>query len=282
MKYNNVVITLLALATLCPPALAQRPSKEYSDALRAGAQLANDRKYAEAQASLETALKAAANGEQRTQVYQRLVPVYRQLPEIDKFLEAQDFNIRHAERRDRRSNAASDVASFLHQRGKLDAGIARYEAALKTNPKDPAALGVLTVIFSRAREDKARAATLTAQLEALDRELGTALARRLEKDADAAPQTAASLLKDAASAWLEAGDKAKALAAAKKSLAQPPEQRSTVLTYFWRNGLGDVFLAAGEPALAVQQFEAALPVAPTRQSAEKKLAEARAAAEKKP
>jgi tetratricopeptide (TPR) repeat protein len=267
------------------PALAQRPSKEYSDALRAGAQLANDRKYAEAQASLETALKAAADDQQRMQVYQRLVPVYRQLPEIDKFLEAQDFNIRHAERKDGRSNAARDVASFLHQRGKLDAGIARYEAALKTNPKDPAALGVLAVIFSRAREDKARAAELAARVEALDRELATALATRLEKDADAAPQTAASILKDAATAWLEAGDKAKALAAANKSLAQPPEQRP-LLAYYWRDGLGDVFLATGQPALAVQQFEAAIAAAanlgPQRKSAEKKLAEARAAAEKKP
>lgn len=278
-------IAALLVLTLCSFASAQRPSKDYSDALRQGTQLVNEKKYAEAQAPLEVALKLAADDKARTDVYQRLVPVYRQLPEIDKFLEAQEFVIRHTERKSGRSNDARDIASFLFQRGKLDVGVQRYEAALKANPKDPAALGVLTVIYSRLKEDKAKAAALTAQQDALNAELGAALATRLEKDADAAPQTAAWWLKDAASAWLEAGDKAKALAAAKKSLAQPPEQRSTILTYQWRDGLGEVLLATGEPALAAQQFEAAIAAAnpgPLRQAAEKKLAEAKAAAEKKP
>jgi tetratricopeptide (TPR) repeat protein len=208
------------------------------------------------------------------------------LPEIDKFLEAQEFNIRHADRKSGRSRPARDVASFLHQRGKLDAGVERYEAALKANPKDPAALGVLTIIFSRLKEDKVRSADLSAQLAALDAELAAAAATRLEKDAEAAPRTAASLLKDAAVLWLEAGDKAKALAAAKKSLQQLPEQRGDLLVFYWRDGLGDVFLAAGEPAAASEQFQAAIAAAANlatqRQATEKKLADAKAAAEKKP
>ena len=40
--------------------------------------------------------------------------------------------------------------------------------------------------------------------------------------------------------------------------ASTPEKRSELLTYFWHRALGDVFLDTGEPALAVEQFEAAL------------------------
>ena len=284
MNRTYRLLALLAFAALCPLAFGQAQKKEYDDAYREGARLVNAKKFAESQAPLERALLAAANDDQRKQAYQALVPAYRLLPEIDKFLEAQEFNIRHTDRKAGRSNDARDIASFLFQRGKLDLGIQRYEAALKADPKDPAALGVLTTIYSRLKEDKAKAAALTAQQDALNVELATALATRLE-NSKVSPNSAALLLKDAASVWLEAGDKAKALAAAKKSLAQPPEQRSGILTMQWREGLGDVLLAAGDPALAVQQFEAAVAAAnpgPLKQRAEKKLAEAKAAAEKKP
>ena len=36
------------------------------------------------------------------------------------------------------------------------------------------------------------------------------------------------------------------------------EARSDQLNYFWRRGLGDIFLDAGEPKEAVTQFEKAL------------------------
>jgi hypothetical protein len=254
--------------------------------MRQAAPLLRERKFAEAQAPLEAALKFAATDEQKKQVYARLVSAYRLLPEIDKFLEAQEFLIRHTDRQAGRSIAVRDIASFLHQRGKTDAGIERYEAQLKTNAKDPASLSVLATIYSRVKPDENRGAALTAQLETLNSEIAAGVATRLENDAQAAPQTAATLLKDAATLWLEAGDKAKALAAAKKSLQQAPEQRSELLAYFWRDGLGDVFLAAGEPTAAAEQYQAAIAAAanlgPQRQATEKKLTEAKAAAEKKP
>ena len=58
-----------------------------------------------------------------------------------------------------------------------------------------------------------------------------------------------------------------------------------MLVYYWHNGLADVFLATGEPQLAVTHYEAALARATIdgyRRDTEKKLAEARAAAAKKP
>ena len=45
--------------------------------------------------------------------------------------------------------------------------------------------------------------------------------------------------------------------------AVAPENRSQILTYQWHQGLGDVFLDAGEARLAVQEFEAAIQAAPS-------------------
>ena len=67
-------------------------------------------------------------------------------------------------------------------------------------------------------------------------------------------------LKEAAAAWLKAGDKIKAIAAAKKSTAAAPEKRSVLLTYFWHRGVADVFLNSGEPALAIPQYKLAIAV----------------------
>jgi tetratricopeptide (TPR) repeat protein len=64
--------------------------------------------------------------------------------------------------------------------------------------------------------------------------------------------------KEAASAWLKAGEHKKALAAAKQSDASPPEARNDQLAHFWHRGLADVFLAAGEPKIAILHYEKAI------------------------
>jgi tetratricopeptide (TPR) repeat protein len=64
--------------------------------------------------------------------------------------------------------------------------------------------------------------------------------------------------KEAATAWLKAGETAKSLAAAKKSDGSSPEKRSQMLTHFWHRGLGEVFLATGEKELATGHFERAI------------------------
>ena len=65
-------------------------------------------------------------------------------------------------------------------------------------------------------------------------------------------------LKEAAATWLKAGDKTKAVAAAKKSAAAPPEKRGELLTYFWHRGVADTLLDSGEPAAAVPEYEKAI------------------------
>ena len=278
----------LILTLLAPGVPAQEKYKNFSEAISKGNKLLREKQIAAAQEPLEAALKLAESepaerDERKLRTYEMLVQVYRQLPEIDKMLEAQEFVIPHTERRSGRANHARDLASFLHQRGRIDFAIARYEGQLQKDPKDIVALQVLTIIYTRVKQDDLLGAKYTQRLDEANREIASKLAERLEKDAAAAPQTAAFTLKDAATAWLEAGDKPKALAAAKKSAASPPESRTDILVYYWRDGLGDVFLATGEPGLAIPQFEAALAatdLAPQKQATEKKLAEAKAAAAK--
>src|SRR3989442_284500 len=152
------------------------------------------------------------------------------------------FKVRLPMRYSIRSAVEREVASFLLARGELDAGISRYDAELKKNPNDPAAFSILTAIFTQAKRNDPRGPELQRQLDYLDRDLARQLAERLEKDAQVAPRTSSRHLKDAATAWLEAGDKTKALAAAKKSAAGPAENRTGILAMQWNEGLGDVFL----------------------------------------
>jgi hypothetical protein len=255
--------------------------KTYADAFREGSKLLREKQDAASQAPLEAALRLATNDEQRLQAYKALTRAYRTLPEIDKMLEAQEFIIRHSDRSAGRSNAAGDVVSFLHQRGKLDAGIERYEAELKKNADDPAAVTILAEIYEHHRKDAREAAAYQDRREKLNQTLAEALAAKLEADAKANPQLASWHLKDAAHAWLEAGDKAKALAAAKKSAAGTPERRSTVLSFYWHEGLAKALHQAGDPKSAILQYELAIPLAPSQihvRELEKKLEEAKEAA----
>ena len=272
-----IVTLLLNLASLAIAA----EYKTFSEAFSQGNKLLRDMQYAASQEPLEAALKLATDDDQRKNTYQALTRAYRLLPEPDKMLEAQDFIIRHTDKHAGRSNAARDVVSFLHQRGKLDAGVERYEAQLKKNPDDPAAVTILAEIHARHRKDSKLAATYKERREKLDRELAEQLAARLEKEAEAEPETASWNLKDAAHAWLEAGDKDKALAAAKRSAAAQPERRSPILSFYWHEGLGQAFQQAGDPKSAILQYELAIPLAPSQihiDQTQKKLAEVQKAA----
>lgn len=271
---------ILPLAALCLASVAAgQEYKTYDEAMREGARLLRDRQFTAAQKPLEAALALAADDAARMRVYQALLPAYRQLPEIEKMLEAQEFILRNAQQRAPRSLAGRDVASFLHQRGKLDEGIKRYEEQLKKEPEDVAALAILSAAYRLQRNNRGQ--ELARRMDEVERKLARQIAERHERDAQAAPRLQAWHYKDAALAWLEAEDNGKALEAAKKSAASPPEERTTILAYYWRDALGDVFLKTGEPQLAASQFQAAIPNAPAqpqRESVEKKLAEAKAAA----
>jgi tetratricopeptide (TPR) repeat protein len=253
--------------------------KSFDEAYREGGKQLRDKKYAEAQFALEAALKLAQDDEDRLKAYEALVPAYRQLPEIDKMLEAQEFIIGRAEQRAKRSIAARDLASFLHQRGKADQGIERFEARLAKDARDMAALSVLAILYKNVRNDKDKAAELEARVVSQNLVLAQKLAEKHEAAAAAATKQQAWYWKEAALAWVEANDKVRALAAAKKSAAGS-EDRTRLLAFYWREGLGQAFLGAGDSKAAIEQYEAAKAIAPSKlhqDNIDKKLAVAKGA-----
>jgi tetratricopeptide (TPR) repeat protein len=237
--------------------------KTYQAAIAAAQPLLRSRDYEAALEPLEAARDLAKDDRQRTQAYEALRQCYRQLPTIDGMVEAYEFLVEHADTKAGRSVTASDFAGFLRQRGQFAAAIERYEERLKTNENDVAALSVLPLIYKQSKTtDAPRGVELEKKLEALNIALATKRAETLLKTALGDPKSAAHTYKDAAMAWLEAGEKEKARAAAELSLKSPPESRSSILTMFWREHLGDVFVEIGDPAVAAQQYEQALESAP--------------------
>ncbi len=274
------LIGSLSLALMLVSVAGAPEFRTAQEARAAANKLLQARDFAAAQAPLEAALQLtpASDLRGRVEISRALLACYRLLPEPDKMIETVEFMLQNSDSASERSRVARDLTSFLHQRGKTDLAIARYEERLKQNAKDPAALAVLTMIHLHTPAgQKERGKVLEKQLAALDQERAVAKAGRLAKDADANPMAAASNWKDVAKAWLEAGDKAKAKEAVQKSLASPAEARTGLLTKFWREGLGDVLLELGERDQAVAQYQQALKFAPAglQKALEDKIAKAK-------
>lgn len=267
---------LLVVVCLIPGLAAAQTYSSFREAMAAGQTQLRSRNFAASQAPLEAALQLAKTDEQRLQAYEALRPAYRQLPDIDKMTEAYEFIVRHTDTTAGRSLSASDYASFVHQRGQGDKAIERYEARLQQDRDDLPALSALSALYSHTRRDKKeRENEVETRLKRLNTEMAVKKAENLERDAEANKKLSAWLWKNAAAAWIEAGDPPRARQAAEKSRQAPPEARSELLTMMWREGLGDVFLAAGDKPAARQEYAEAVKVAPSegvRKNVEKKLA----------
>jgi tetratricopeptide (TPR) repeat protein len=259
------------------PARAQYSTAE--EAFRAGTLQLSMRNYAASQEPLEAALRLAADDEFRLKVYEALFPAYRMLPEPDKFIEASEFVIRKSPSADKRSLARSSVVSFAQQRGKTGELAQQYEDALKKDENDRAALFILSYVYAQTQRDPNRAVEILQRLVRLDEKedkpfdvpQSAELARQyvqakryvdgaslFEKVAPMDEKLAAWHWKEAAAAWIAAGEKPKALTAARQSDASKPESRTEQLAHYWHRGLADVFLAAGEPKAAVGHYEKAI------------------------
>jgi len=280
-----------------PAADAKYGSAE--EAMRVAAAYLSLREYAKSREPLEAALKLAPDDEYRVKVYRALLPAYTQdgnwLPKI----EALEFIIAHSERDAERSLARGELVSFLRQRGQTDAAVKRYEERLKAHPEDEATLFIAIEVYSRLRDDPRKAAELLERLAAVQKKSGRELrvteaaqlaaeyvkAKKFPDGAELYEQTAArdELLaawhyKEAAAAWLKAGDKPRALAAAKRADAAKPEQRTEQLEHFFHRGLADVYFETGEYTLSIPHYEQA--IAKTKidgylKDCEKRLAEAK-------
>lgn len=286
----------LALEPLVPPItpkperieqLAQNnPGKaddgKYTNADEAysiGAVLYNARNFAGSQEPFEAALRLAPDDKYRVKVYRALLGAYRQLPEIDKFVDAVDFIISKSDSAAERSLARTDLLSFVHQRGKTNDLAKRYEAVLAKDDKNVTALYVLSELYADLKRDAKRSAELLERLAKVSADGGEPLnvaasaklaqqyvkqskykegAELFEKIAPLDTGLAAWHWKEAAQAWVKAKDKTRALAAAKASVAAGPEKRGELLLHFWHRALGQVFVEVGEPGLAIEHFEAAI------------------------
>lgn len=298
---------LSAFVCLCTFPLVANGQTKYQnadEAFRVGVAFYNSKNFAASQEPFEAALKLAPDDKFRFKVYQALVPAYRLLPESDKMIEAVTFILDHSESQAEQSNQRSQLLSFLRQRGKVDMGVEHFEKTLAKDPNNRTALFVLSEIYARLKQDPKRSAELIERLDRLSAKEGKPLnvatsaklaqqyvkagklqegAELYEKIAPLDPKLSAWHWKDAAEAWLKAKDTKRALTAARASAASPPEQRSEQLTHFWHRSLGDVFLATGEPALAVKHFEEAIKkttIAGYVKDCQEKLAEARRQVEK--
>ena len=279
----GVLFTASVWAIVLAGAPTARPAdgkyQTAAEAFGVGAAHYNARNFAASRGPFEAALKMAPDDAFRLKCYEALIPAYRQDGGVNKMIEACEFIITHADQPARQSLTRRDLLSFLFQRGKIDEYVKRHEQVLKKDPNQWLSLYMLSEIYSRMKEQPDRAAELIDRLAALDEQSGTP--RDLPQQAQLAQQyvrakkyqqgaelyesiapldekLAAWHWKEAAAAWLAAGQKDKALAAAQKSAASPAETRSELLTHFWHRGLADVFLKAGDPKSAIPHYEQAI------------------------
>ncbi len=259
---------------------AKSKFKTADEAFGVAASYYNSRNFAASREPFEAALiLSGPDVEYRVKVFNALLASYRQLGTTEEFTHASEYIIRHSERDAEQSLTRRALLSFLYERGQLDPFITRHEARLKKNPKDRVSLYLLSELYSRMREDPARAIALIKQLGevdgkdegAVDVNLSTQLAMQhirakeyqkgaelYEKIAPLNETTAAWNWKEAAQAWLKLKQNDKALAAAKQADAAPIEKRNEQLTHFFHRGMGDVYLATGEPKLAIPHYEQAI------------------------
>lgn len=271
-------MAILALSFLCLPARAAE-YQNATEAFNVGAAYYNSRNYAAAQEPFEAALELTDDERMKLRIYRALIASYRLLPETDKMYEAVEYVVTNSDRDAEKSIIRRSLLSFIHQRGKTNEAIRRYEDRLKEKPEDFTSLYLLSEIYARLQMNPERSAELVERLAALKLDQGKPVdvrtsanlaqqyvrARKYEDGAalyeTIAPQDealAAWHYKEAAAAWLKAGNKEKALVAARKSAESEPEKRSELLVYFWHRGVADVFLDAGDPAAAIPHYEKAI------------------------
>lgn len=252
--------------------------KTFKEARAAGAKAIKDGNMSAAREPLEAAARLATTDRERLEAHRALMTPYRELQEVEPMQRATEFVIAHTTQPAEKSLARSALLSFVHKRGKMDGAVAGYEARLDKNPADRTALYLLTEAYATHKKDPARAADRAEKLAAEETKAKVAPdpadqaklaelyvragrakdgAALFEAVAPTNPSTEAWHFKEAAAAWMKAGDKVKAVKAARKS-AGVKESRSDQLMYFWRRGLGDVFLEAGEPKEAVLHYELAI------------------------
>ncbi|REJ83702.1 MAG: hypothetical protein DWQ29_12280 [Planctomycetota bacterium] len=284
LRVRRLMLGWAVMTAMCVTGRFSIAQTEYSsarEAYSAGAKLYNMRKYAECREPFEAALRLSDDNQFKVRVYRSLMQCYRQLPEIDKMLEATDFIFEHGESSVEKSLIARRLASFAHERGKTQEVVEIYEDKLRDDPQHRPALYTLTQIYDRVEPNPERRNELLEALAVVEREDERQLAGRFEALAAEEPNFATRHWKDAAAAWLRADETEKARAAVRRAEATGPETTNDLLAHQWHRGMGDIFLQLGEPESAIPHYEKAIAktdIAGYIEACEEQLAKARAAA----
>lgn len=270
-----------------------------NEALQAAIAFFTIKEYGKGQDAVSQALALAPDDKSRVRVYRSMLRSYTSAPEWEYKVIALEYMIEKSEQAAEVSLARSELIGFTHQRGKDDDLVKRYEDRLKKEPNHEATLYILSEIYTRLKENPKQAAELIEKLAEVQKKSGKELslgesaklageyvktkkfkegAELFEKTAARDADLAAWHFKDAAAAWLKAGDKPKAIAAAKSSAASKGEKRGEQLEHFWHRSLGETFLDCGEPGLAIPHLEKAIEktkIDGYKKDCEKRLAEAK-------
>lgn len=252
--------------------------KSFDEAMAAAKKALATKNYLGSEEPLEAAVKLADDDAKRIEAYRLLIDAYKLHPEIDDVLKACEFIVDHTKNSAERFIFRDKLLDFVEEREKADDLIGHFEKRLKTDENDRTALIMLSNAYAQLKEDPEKSVELTERLEkVIDSadEKGDVVtyselakqyvnSKKYRKGAELyekiAPQDKEKEpwhWKEAALAWLKAGEKEKALQAAMNSTKAGPETRP-LLPYYWNSELGDVYLELGNPMLAISHYEKAL------------------------
>jgi tetratricopeptide (TPR) repeat protein len=259
----------------------------------------NSKNLPKAQEALEASLKLSPDAKLKGKILRALLIPYDKDADYTKFLGVIEEVIANPTSPAEKSINRTDVLGFLQERKKEKDAVDRYEAKLKKDPKDVTSLYILSGIYGELLRDAKKSAELTERLAELTKDssgkvdISTSIqlasqyvksgklkegAELYEKIADQDEKKKTEHLKDAAVAWMKAGEKEKAVAAAKAASTGGYDEKNKLLAHFWNRRLGEVFLEAGEGELAVRHLEKAIEltnIAGYKKDCTKKLEEAK-------
>ncbi|MCA9113552.1 MAG: hypothetical protein KDA79_00590 [Planctomycetaceae bacterium] len=264
-------------------AAAEEEFRSAQEAFNVGAAFHRSRNYIRAQGPLEAALRLAdkekLDDKFRANVYRGLLAPYGRQKEAEPMMTAAEFVLEHPSSPAEQSLVRRSLLGWAREYDHVETLVERHEKRLEQDAEDWTSLYILSELYVRLKRNPERSAELIDRLAEVEKKSGrqadprqqaqlaaqqvragkfTEGAELFEQIAAADEKLAAWHWKEAAAAWVKAGEPKKALAAARKSASSPEEKRSELLTYFWRRGLGDAFLEAGDPASAIPHLQKAL------------------------